>query len=104
MATHNRGGEITYLHIGGNTYQFTITTCTKSSAPADRPELFIDWGDGTTQDTVPRTQIINSPGFDAQKNLYIINHTFAGSGTFTITVEDPNRNGGIVNIGNGKCS
>ncbi len=101
MATHNRGGEITYLHIGGNTYQFTITTCTKSSAPADRPELFIDWGDGTTQDTVPRTQIINSPGFDAQKNLYIINHTFAGSGTFTITVEDPNRNGGIVNIGNG---
>lgn len=100
-STHNRGGEITYRHVGGNTYEFTITTCTKSSAPADRPELFIDWGDGTNQDTVPRTQIINSPGFDAQMNLYIVNHTFAGSGTFSISVEDPNRNGGIVNIGNG---
>ncbi|MGB1040180.1 MAG: gliding motility-associated C-terminal domain-containing protein [Flavobacteriales bacterium] len=97
-ATHNRGGEITYTHISGNTYKFTITTCTKTSAPADREELEIIWGDGSKKDTVSRsskTFLTN----DSQKNYYIINHTFAGAGTFRVTVEDPNRNGGIVNIG-----
>lgn len=98
-STHNRGGEITYRHLGGNTYEFTITTCTKSSAPADRPELYIDWDDGTSNDTVPRSQIVLIPGYDAQKNVYISTHTFAGAGTFRVTVEDPNRNGGIINIG-----
>lgn len=98
-STHNRGGEITYKHLGGNTYEFTITTCTKSSAPADRPELYMNWDDGTPNDTVPRTQIVLIPGYDAQKNVYIINHTFAGAGTFRVTVEDPNRNGGIINLG-----
>ena len=98
-STHNRGGEITYTHISGNTYQFTITTCTKTSAPADRSELDINWGDGTGSDTVQRSNIVSIPGEDAQKNIYIINHTFAGAGTFRVTMEDPNRNGGIVNIG-----
>ena len=42
-ATHNRGGEITYIHISGNTYQFTISTCTKSSVAADRQELEINF-------------------------------------------------------------
>lgn len=99
FATHNRGGEITYVHISGNTYQFTITTCTKTSAPADRSELEINWGDGTGIDTVLRSSIVPISGEDAQKNIYIINHTYAGAGTFRVTMEDPNRNGGIVNIG-----
>ncbi len=98
-ATHNRGGEITYVHLSGNTYQFTITTCTKSSAIADRPELEITWGDGTSKDTVQRSSTVSMAPADAQKNLYIVNHTFAGSGTFRVTMEDPNRNAGIVNIG-----
>lgn len=97
-ATHNRGGEITYIHISGNTYQFTITTCTKSSVAADREELEINFGDGTGIDTVGRDTVI-SISTHAQKNLYIINHTFAGPGTYRVTMEDPNRNGGIVNIG-----
>ena len=71
-STHNRGGEITYTHISGNTYQFTITTCTKTSAPADRSELDINWGDGTGSDTVQRSNIVSIPGEDAQKNIYII--------------------------------
>lgn len=99
FATHNRGGEITFVHVSGNTYRFTITTCTKSSAPADRSELEINWGDGTGNDTVQRSRISPISGQDAQKNYYIINHTFAGAGTFRVTMEDPNRNGGIVNIG-----
>ena len=58
-ATHNRGGEITYIHISGNTYQFTISTCTKSSVAADRQELEINFGDGTGIDTVRRDTVIS---------------------------------------------
>ena len=86
-ATHNRGGEITYVHVSGNTYRFTITTCTKSSVVADRSELEITWGDGSPKDTVLRSLITPIAGADAQKNFYVLNHTFIGAGTFRITME-----------------
>ena len=57
FATHNRAGEITYTHVAGFTYEFTITTYTKvsgASADADRPRLGISWGDGTF-DSINRT-------------------------------------------------
>ncbi len=98
LSTHNRGGEITYKHLFGLTYEFTISTCTKSSSPADRPELEIDFGDGH-MDTVPRLFLTPIAGYDAQKNIYVINHTFVGSGTYQICVSDPNRNDGIINVG-----
>ena len=58
--SHNRGGEITYTHIGGLTYEFTITTCTDlgSATGTDRPELFLDFDLGTPfaqRDTLTRT-------------------------------------------------
>jgi gliding motility-associated-like protein len=98
FATHNRGGEITYVNLGGNSYEFTITTCTDvgSQAQADRDELVIDFGDGE-MDTIPRVSDIGQP-FDHQKNIYIGTHTYSSNGTFSIKVEDPNRNDGILNI------
>lgn len=98
FASHNRGGEITYIHLGGNTYEFTITTCTDvgPSAQADRDELYINYGDGFV-DTLPRIQEIPQP-FDHQKNVYKGIHTFSSAGTYTICMEDPNRNNGILNI------
>ena len=101
LATHNRGGEITYEHVSGLTYRFTITTCTdiSAAAQADRDELYIDYGDGNG-DTIPRVLPVTSiPGFpNHQKNVYIGTHTFVTSGTYFITVEDPNRNANILNI------
>ena len=97
-ATHNRGGEITYKHLFGHTYEFTITTCTKSSSPADRPELEIEFGDGTL-DTVQRLSVTPIAGYDAQKNVYVINHSYSGDGTYQICVSDPNRNSGVLNVG-----
>lgn len=101
FATHNRGGEITYTHISGLTYRFTITTCTdiSTSAQADRSELYITYGDGQG-DTVQRvTPITSIPGFpNHQKNVYIGVHTFVTSGSYVIKVEDPNRNANILNI------
>ena len=110
MATHNRAGEITYRHLSGNTYEVTITTYTKESVVADRPFLTLLWGDeGPTAETdsLPR---INGPldiagnptgeliGGDVRLNLYTGIHTYSGPGIYTLVVEDPNRNGGVLNI------
>lgn len=98
FATHQRAGEITYEYVSGLTYRFTILTYTYTPSAADRPELDIVWGDGTssTVDRVWRIQMEN----DITRNVYIAEHTFPSTGTFHITLEDPNRNNGIVNIPN----
>lgn len=98
LATHERAGEIIYTHIEGLTYEVRIITYTYAPSPADRPELTISWGDGTTS-ILPRvvkqdlTQVI-------RRNEYLGQHTYAGNGIFKISLEDPNRNYGIVNIPN----
>jgi gliding motility-associated-like protein len=108
-ATHNRAGEITYVLVAGLTYEATVTTYTKDSAPADREELEIVWGDGSV-DTLQRTngalnQLTNIPEGeiitdDVRMNIYKGTHTYPGNSTYTISVEDPNRNSDVVNIPN----
>lgn len=102
FATHNRAGEITYRHLGGFQYEATIITYTKADSPADRPELGISWGDGSI-DTIPRSngngagEIVTG---SIKKNVYIGVHTYPGPATYIVSFEDPNRNGGVVNIPN----
>ncbi len=98
-ATHNRSGEITYRHLYGNTYEFTITTCTKLTSEANRTELEIQYGDGTI-DTIPRVNFFDFPATDTKQNYYTGTHTYAGAGTFVIMCEDPNRNANVLNIAN----
>lgn len=100
-ATHNRAGEITYEHVSNLTYEITITTCTRSSVIADRQWLKIDWGDvipGATLDSLERESIQFVPGMDAQINIYKGTHTYNGPGIYVLSMEDPNRNEGVVNI------
>ena len=96
FATHQRAGEISYTYVSGLTYEFTITTYTYTPSPADRPEIDVSWGDGTTS-TIERYQKINLEN-NISKNVYITQHTFSAVGTFHVTFEDPNRNAGIINI------
>ena len=98
-ATHNRAGEIIYCHVSGYTYSVQIITHTKTSAPADRPELVINWGDGTI-DTLVRQTPISFLANDAQRNVYPGSHTYSGPGIFVLSFEDPNRNEGVLNIPN----
>ncbi len=108
MATHNRGGDITYEHLGGYTYRMTLMTCTYSESDANdsRDELpdFM-WGDGTL-DTLYRDSIIMIPdpngntAYNSQKNYYTAIHTYNGPGVYTMCIVDPNRNGGVANIAN----
>jgi gliding motility-associated-like protein len=104
FATHNRAGEIHVQQIGSLTVRCTIITWTKaSSVNADRDTLTIDWGDGKREQVVR----FNGPGNppqgvvlpnDIKYNLYIAEHTYAGPATYRISMTDPNRNAGIVNV------
>lgn len=108
-ATHNRAGEITYRHLSGLTYEITITTYTKaSSIQADRCELDLNFGDGTSA-IVPRSNGPSSVpcpgrragillGNDVRWNQYVTTHTFPSTGRFKISMEDPNRNENVLNI------
>lgn len=104
-ATHNRAGEIQIEFLGGLTVRATVTTYTVPDSPADRPFLEVKWGDGTL-DTVYRSNGPNGEGVvilpGVKKNVYVAEHTYpSGSATgYTISMEDPNRNGGIMNIPN----
>lgn len=103
-ATHNRAGEIVVCKLTDDPldlrYEATILTYTKLSAPADRNELVMDWGDGSPLDTIPRDQVIDDPARDLRQNRYTAIHTYTGPGVFILRMEDPNRNGGVLNVPN----
>ena len=98
FATHNRAGEITYVQLSQLTYEFTLVTYTYTPSLADRPTLPLSWGDGTNSiiSRVSKTSLPNQ----VSMNIYKGTHTFSGQGTFIISMEDPNRNGGVINIPN----
>ncbi|MBK7946314.1 MAG: gliding motility-associated C-terminal domain-containing protein [Flavobacteriales bacterium] len=96
--THNRAGEIIVCYTGqGLIYQATIVTHTKLSAPADRPELTLLWGDGTST-TIQRSPPIDDPVRDIRRSEYTAQHTYAGPGTYVLSFDDQNRNAGVVNV------
>lgn len=99
MATHNRAGEISYVQLDEYTIKATIHTTTKaSSIPADRDSLQICWGDGNCE-YLERTSETLFPN-DNKINAYEGEHTYADLGNYILTMTDPNRNGGILNINN----
>jgi gliding motility-associated-like protein len=100
FATHQRAAEITYKWINGLTYEVTITMYTYTPSPADdvRTTLPIFWGDNSFDD-IPRIVFQDLPD-NFTLNIYRMNHTFPAPGSYTISVEDPNRNFGVVNIPN----
>ena len=98
-ATHQRAAEITYAWVGGNAYEFTLTTYNVPNAAwQQRDSLFMDWGDGTSE-YVPRIYWTNM-GDDCIKNIYRQTHTYSTSGTYVVSMEDANRNYGVINVPN----
>ena len=98
-ATHNRAGEITYIQTDLLTITATITTWTKtSSEDVDRDSLEIFWGDGTSELIVRSNGNGEELPNDIKKNLYTKSHTYPGTGRYIISVFDPNRIGGILNV------
>lgn len=101
FATHNRAGEIIYEQIGNLRVRATIITYTKaSSVDADRDSLQMEWGDGTRQFVVRSNGGGEGVfiGNDTKYNLYVSEHTYPSISQFTMSVTDPNRNAGILNV------
>ncbi len=99
-ATHQRAAEITFKHISGLTYEINLISYTFTPSPANafRDYLLINWGDGVSSE-IHRDTVRNLPN-DISYNFYRGQHTFPGPASYTISCEDPNRNGGIMNIPN----
>ena len=107
-ATHNRSGEITYRQIGANTIEIEIVTYTKisgQSIQADRDELPVNWGDGSSTEIVPRVNFIDGQYPDIRQNIYVAQHTYPGPNPpgqpYIVSMQDPNRNDNILNINGG---
>ena len=103
FATHNRAGEIVVEQVGGctsNIVRATVYTWTKtSSVAADRDSVTICWGDGSPCTIVPRANGNGQPlPNDVKYNIYVAEHTYDGPGRYTVSMTDPNRNGGILNV------
>jgi len=114
QGTHNRAGEITYVINPDDFLSITatITTYTKaSSIPADRDSLEICWG-YESNDTPVCEWVLRSNGpldgngiglgviigNDIRLNSYTATHRFPSVGHYVISMTDPNRNGGIINV------
>jgi len=112
-ATHYRSGDVTYELIAPFTYRVTIRTIAEDNA-ADRDTVRINWGDGSPEEVLART---NGPivggfhkgefiGLGFKRNLYIGTHTYPGvppppNNFYVISFYDPARRNGITNINNG---
>lgn len=99
-ATHNRAGEISFEQIGPNQFKVTLVTYTKIETDADRPFIDVLWGDGQTDSLSRGANYPEVVSGDIHKNIYVGFHTYPGPGSYTISLEDPNRNQGINNIPN----
>jgi len=99
-ATHQRAAEITYKWLGGNAYEFTLTCYTYTPSPAglQRDSLLVQWGDGL-EEYIPRV-VLQNLGEDYTLNVYKQIHNYSSSGTYTISMEDANRNFGVINVPN----
>ena len=98
-ATHQRAAEITYTWVGGNAYEFTLTTYNVPNAAWEqRDSLFVKWGDGG-EEYIPRINWQNL-GDECVVNFYKATHTYSSSGTYKISMEDANRNYGVINVPN----
>lgn len=99
-ATHQRAAEITYTWLGGNAYEFTLTCYTYTPSPAglQRDSLLVQWGDGN-EEYIPRVVMQNLDD-DYTLNVYKQIHNFSSSGAYTISMEDANRNFGVINVPN----
>ena len=98
FATHERAAEITYRCLNTNTllYEVKLITYTFTPSPANRPYMTLVWGDGTS--TVVNRTLDSALGGNVTLNKYVTTHTYPGAGTYIISMEDPNRNYGVINI------
>ncbi len=107
-ATHNHAGAITYKQLDDNTIEASIITYTNlNSVAADRDSLSLCWGDGNCEWVLrvngPDNGMNGIPDGEAlndffKVNIYTTQHSYGEFGQYTLSMTDPNRSGGILNV------
>ncbi|MCL2414119.1 MAG: gliding motility-associated C-terminal domain-containing protein [Bacteroidales bacterium] len=104
-ATHFKAAEITFIYSGGGRHDFILTTFTAIPPVsfADNDYLTINWrgirgGGGTL--VVPRSFVRVDASTMIRESRYEFYISFPGEGTFFISMEQANRNGGVINVPN----
>ena len=102
FGTHNRAGEIIYKRITGHQFEITIVTFTEiNNNNADRDTLELFFGDGHSRKVIrTKKQAAYNGHTNIQRNEYKTTYTYPGPGQYKLSMIDPNRNGGIINIPN----
>ncbi|MBD2768899.1 gliding motility-associated C-terminal domain-containing protein [Hymenobacter sp. BT664] len=107
-ATHIRAGDIqaksdTTASPNPRRIFFRMVLYTDPSAPGKQPAATIFFGDGTSScnNGVPRVIERAVPGSpDTNINIYLFEHTYPSSGTFTVHFIGENRVEGVLNMEN----
>ena len=114
QASHVRAGEIYYQVTAPFTIKATIATYTKivgANPGADKDQLSLNWGDGSSSVATRINGPINGDGFpngedignNIKRNYYVTTHVYAGvppapNNFYLITCADSLRNNNILNI------
>ena len=116
-ASHNRAGEITFKWVGPGPYTYQIKVVTYTNllvisglTPPDRCQDTVDFGDGVRVSVdrsngpsgfcAPATMGITLAGGATKINEYVTTHTYSGPGSYILSIQDPYRNAGIINMTN----
>ncbi len=109
MATHIKAGEITASSEPNNPFKYNFTLALYVDSAASPNVLnnvspaALAFGDGSTQqvNAVPVNLFSQrNIGNSTLKYVFKFSHTYASSGSFTVTFIDFNRNAGILNMNN----
>lgn len=104
QATHIRAGEITaeLVSCQAYTYRITITGYEDTESGVEFGEGVLSMGDGTEYILNPNEDFVVRQIIDGDKQIRVtyfeIVHTFPGSGNYTITYLEENRNEYILNM------
>lgn len=106
-ASHIRAGDIqaridtTGVNPRRVFFRLTLYTDISGTTPVVQDDVTIFFGDGTAQQGIRRTTTNAVPipsATDTGLNIYLFEHTFPSSGSFTISFIGENRNRGIRNM------
>lgn len=103
-ATHLRAGEIIaeLLDCTSNTYRFTLILYTDTGSPVLAGGGEMRFGDGSPPvDFTPGSpDYFQDLGDEVALNIFYVQHTFPGPGTYTVNYREFNRNASIANMDN----
>ncbi|MFK7810044.1 MAG: T9SS type A sorting domain-containing protein [Saprospiraceae bacterium] len=101
LASHNYAGEIVVRQIDNLTVEASIITYSEDDNQPDRDSLYIDWGDGNIE-LIPRVNGFDQNGEPIEngmkRNIYLGTHSYSEIDTYLLSMTDPNRIVGILNI------